>query len=256
MSRFGTDSNAMLDSKAMVPAFSQPKPLNVLLGNIPYGKPRRNVMSHVDGPRSVLESLYTRVDIASEAIDLFTHVLNETEKIKNKNTVNRLFCHTAIVTNDMRGWEYENALRSTKFLDYISHVNHPKREIMRKANFMIMTMGCNTKNNFVDCGVFVMRHMETFKGDMDCCGFSRDGEEQIKELKELHRNREGSEQINELIDLRHKYAAKILLVDCNQVKKEFELEIHAFRTLPIQEKKRLEVHSFKTIKARVKHMMK
>ncbi|GJU25753.1 hypothetical protein Tco_1164374, partial [Tanacetum coccineum] len=44
MSRFGTDSNAMLDSKAMVPAFSQPKPLNVLLGNIPYGRPRRNVV--------------------------------------------------------------------------------------------------------------------------------------------------------------------------------------------------------------------
>ncbi|GJU77891.1 hypothetical protein Tco_1274961, partial [Tanacetum coccineum] len=38
MSRFGTDS------KAMVPAFSQPKPLNVLPGNFPYGRPKRRVV--------------------------------------------------------------------------------------------------------------------------------------------------------------------------------------------------------------------
>ncbi|GKA40160.1 ulp1 protease family, C-terminal catalytic domain-containing protein [Tanacetum coccineum] len=296
MLRFGTNSNEMVDSKAMVPAFSQPKPLNVLPGNFPYGRPKRRVvlpkvlrspyvvrevsyicgisphesraanclfsrliqidivfkMSHVDGPRSVLESLYPGVDVASGAIDLFTHVLNEAEKRKNIHTVNRLFCHTAMVTSDMRGWEYEtacekfnenmedvfkNSLYKTikgvelvffpiligrhfilmcmnmkncvvqifdnilsnvtsvreiygplplvmggMFLDYLSHVDHPKHEKMRKADFMIMGMGCSTKNNFVDYGVFVMRHMETFKGDVDCCGFSKEGEKQIEEL--------------------------------------------------------------------------
>ncbi|GKD20435.1 hypothetical protein Tco_1222138 [Tanacetum coccineum] len=219
-SRFGTDSNEMVDSKAMVPAFSQPKPLNVLPGNFPYGRPKRRVvlpkvlrspyvvrevsyicgisphesraanclfsrliqidivfkMSHVDGPRSVLESLYLGVDVASGAIDLFTNVLNEAEKRKNIHTVNRLFCHTAMVTSDMRGWEYETACE--KF-------NENMEDVLKNSLYKTIKgveLGGITKNNFLDCGVFVMRHMETFKGDVDCCGFSKEGEKQIEEL--------------------------------------------------------------------------
>ncbi|GJX20260.1 ulp1 protease family, C-terminal catalytic domain-containing protein [Tanacetum coccineum] len=346
------EDESLLD--AMVPAFSQPKPLNVLLGNIPYGSlggvpevlcspyvvrevslicgisphkrraanclfsarlPEIDIvfkMSHVDGPRSVLESLYPRVDIASVAIDLFTHVLNKAEKRKkNTYTVNRFFCHMAMVTNDIRGWEYvkaskkfnenmENVLKNSlyKTLEGVELVFFPvligmhfilmcmnvkecvvqlfdnivsnvtkvrkrygtlplvmvwcyvfglyvacessKHDKMSKAGFMMMTMGCNTKNNFVDCGVFVMRHMETFKGDVDCCGFSKEGEEQIKELK----------------DLRHKYVAKILLANCNEVKREFESEAQEFKKLPLKERIRLENDAFKKITARVKQMMK
>nr|GFB03043.1 ulp1 protease family, C-terminal catalytic domain-containing protein [Tanacetum cinerariifolium] len=126
------------------------------------------------------------------------------------------------------------------FLDYMSHVNHLKHNKMSKAGFMIMTMGCNTKNNFVDYGVFVMCHMETFKGVVDCCGFSKEGEEQIEELK----------------DLRNKYVAKILLVDFNEVKKEIKRETHEYKKLPIKERMRLENDAFKKITARVKQMMK
>ncbi|GKE51541.1 hypothetical protein Tco_1486697, partial [Tanacetum coccineum] len=130
------------EDEAMVPSYSQPKPLNVLLGNFPYGRPKRHVvlpevlcspyvvkkvslicgissherraanclfsarltetnivfkMSHVDEPRSILERLYLRLDIASGAIDLFTHVSNEADKRKNIYFVNRLFCHTAML---------------------------------------------------------------------------------------------------------------------------------------------------------------
>nr|GEW76072.1 ulp1 protease family, C-terminal catalytic domain-containing protein [Tanacetum cinerariifolium] len=63
----------------------------------------------------------------------------------------------------------------------------------------------------VDYGVFMMRHMETYKGNGDCCGFSREAKEQIKEFR----------------DLRRKYMEKILLADYNLVKNEFELEAHA-----------------------------
>ncbi|GJS96341.1 ulp1 protease family, C-terminal catalytic domain-containing protein [Tanacetum coccineum] len=337
MSRFRSDShartysNALLDSKAMVPAFSQPKPLNVLLENIPYGRPRRRVvlpevlcspyvvrevalicgissherrtanclfsarlpetdimfkMSHVDGPRSILESLYPGVDIASRAIDLFTHTndmrgweyvkasekFNENMEDVLKNSLYKtldgvelvffpvligthfnLMCMNVkecvvqlfdkIVSNVTKVRERYGTLplvMGAKFLDYMSHVNHPKHDKMSKASFMMMTMGCNTKNNFVDCGVFVMCHMETLKGDVDCCGFSKEGEEQIEELK----------------DLRNKYIAKILLADCNEVKREFERETKEFKKLPLKERMRLENDAFKKITARVKQMMK
>ena len=51
------------------------------------------------------------------------------------------------------------------FEDYMLHENNPKHGNMRQSPRMMMETKCRTMNNFVDCGVFVMRHMETFKGD-------------------------------------------------------------------------------------------
>ena len=53
----------------------------------------------VDGERVVLESLFPGIEIASGAIDLFTHVLNKSEQHRNKMTVTRLFCHTSMVVS-------------------------------------------------------------------------------------------------------------------------------------------------------------
>lgn len=61
-----------------------------------------------------------------------------------------------------------------------------------------------TKENFTDCGVFVMRHMEMYQGtdgQFDC-GFS---------------NKE-SEQRAQIVGLRMKYGARILLSDVNVLK--------------------------------------
>ncbi|GJX76292.1 ulp1 protease family, C-terminal catalytic domain-containing protein [Tanacetum coccineum] len=230
-------------------------------------------MSHVDGPRSVLESLYPGVDIASGVIDIFTHVLNEAKKRKNIDTVNRLFCHTAMVEyktacekfNENMEDVLKNSLYKTiKGIDLVffsiligrhfilmcmnmkncvvqlfDNILSNVTSVRERYGPLPLVMGGITKNNFVDCGVFVMRHMETFKGDVDRCGLSKEGEKQIEELKEL----------------RHKYVAKILLADCNEVKKEFECEAQEFNTLPLKERMRLENNAFKKIKARVKQMM-
>ena len=127
------------------------------------------------------------------------------------------------------------------FNDYLLPENHPKHNELLDAEIRIMKTGCRTRNNFVDCGVFVMRHMETYKGECygDRCGLCKEGKQQIKELR----------------DLRIKYAAKILLADCNKLKKQFEIETEAFRRLPPEEKERLEVDVFKRIKKRVVEMM-
>ena len=127
------------------------------------------------------------------------------------------------------------------FEDYLLHENHPDHGKMRESPRMIMETNCRTKNNFVDCGVFVMRHMETFKGAEcgDCCRLSEEGREQVKEL----------------CDMRRKYAVKILLADCNNAKKYFEIETHEFRIVADQEKKRLEAGAFKNIKRRAEQYL-
>ncbi|PWA36793.1 hypothetical protein CTI12_AA594890 [Artemisia annua] len=141
----------------------------------------------VDGERVVLESLFSGIDVASGAIDLFTHVLNNAEKHRSKATVTRLFCHTSMLTSDMVNWDYHRALQKfvenmdyvvsrseyetldyvqliSLFEDYLLHKNNPNHDRMTHAEREVMQLGCRTTNNFVECGVFTMRHMETYKG--------------------------------------------------------------------------------------------
>ena len=55
--------------------------------------------NYVDGTRGELETLYPGIDIACGAIDMFTHVLNDAEKQRNKKTPTRLFCHTSMLVS-------------------------------------------------------------------------------------------------------------------------------------------------------------
>ncbi|PWA55235.1 ulp1 protease family, C-terminal catalytic domain-containing protein [Artemisia annua] len=271
-----------------------------------------DMTDYVDGTRGELETLYPGIDIACGAINMFTHVLNDAEKQRNKKTPTRLYCHTSMLTIEMCGMEFDKAserfsenmktvlerseyrslvgvdmvifpiisgrhfflvvmnmkdnevqifdniyaatvdevkeryghfpnLLVHMFEDYMLHENNPNHGNMRESPRMMMETKCRTRNNFVDCGVFVMRHMETFKGDEygDCCRLSEEGREQIKEL----------------CDLRRKYAVKILLADCNNARKQVEIETHGFRTVPDGEKKRLEAEAFKNIKRRAKQFL-
>ena len=127
-------------------------------------------------------------------------------------------------------------IRHRFFEDYLLHKNNPNYERMTHAGRKVMQLGCMTTNNFVDCGVFTMRHMETYKGDSaDLCCLSQEGKKQLRELR----------------DLRIKYAVKILLSDCNLVKTDVDKEVHAYRNVPVEEKKRLRMATFETIKLRV-----
>ena len=122
------------------------------------------------------------------------------------------------------------------FEDYLLHKGNPNYERMSCATRKVLQLGCMTSNNFVDCGVFTMRHMETYRGDgADLCCLSKEGKKQIKELR----------------DLRIKYAVKILLSECNLLKGDIDKEVHAFRSVADEEKKRLRKAAFETIKMRV-----
>ncbi|PWA73469.1 Peptidase C48, SUMO/Sentrin/Ubl1 [Artemisia annua] len=129
-----------------------------------------------------------------------------------------------------------------RFEDFLSFDSHPAQGFLRNARPQLLRLGCMTKNNVIDCGVFAMRHMETylFGGEYDDrCEFRREGKDQQHQLDEL----------------RHKYAAKILLADINNKKADFEDEAEAYKRLPLEERNRLEAASYETVKARVQVML-
>ncbi|KAF5800005.1 putative Ulp1 protease family catalytic domain, papain-like cysteine peptidase superfamily [Helianthus annuus] len=73
----------------------------------------------------------------------------------------------------------------------------------------IMNMSWQTEKNFVDCGVFAMRHMETYTGN-----------HVSKKEWDSGLSKESPEQDKELVELRYKYLSKILLSDINLAKGE------------------------------------
>ncbi|GJT29491.1 ulp1 protease family, C-terminal catalytic domain-containing protein [Tanacetum coccineum] len=102
-----------------------------------------------------------------------------------------------------------------------------------------LEMSWRTKNNITDCGVFMMRHMETYMGYAKNwkCGFKN----------------EGWEQQTQIYDLRKKYLSKILKSDLN-CKRIFVLnELNQFRKLPNEEKVKYLKDRFVRIQNRVKN---
>ncbi|GKB01441.1 hypothetical protein Tco_0829485 [Tanacetum coccineum] len=85
---------------------------------------------------------------------------------------------------------------------YLTTVGHTKASAIFTASLNFMRMKCQSKSKSANWGVYAMRHMETYMGNMKekCeCGLDVDG-------------RKHTSQINKL---RVKYAAKILLSSCN-----------------------------------------
>ncbi|PWA35250.1 ulp1 protease family, C-terminal catalytic domain-containing protein [Artemisia annua] len=102
--------------------------------------------------------------------------------------------------------------------------NHPKFHIMRFCKPNILKMAWRTRRNESDCGIFVMRHMETYNG------------KKVEEWNSGFRN-EGEGQKGQLKTLRRKYAAKILLSDENLHRKKIISESIEFLSLPAEDKK-------------------
>ncbi|KAI3827917.1 hypothetical protein L1987_02006 [Smallanthus sonchifolius] len=92
-------------------------------------------------------------------------------------------------------------------------------------------------NNSLDCGVFVMRHMETYK----CTS--------IKEWK-WGLDKECEWQKTQLNDMRLKYLAKILLYDINKHKQAVESEVRDYVQLEDGLKNKMKSTVYERIKAR------
>ncbi|PWA90628.1 Peptidase C48, SUMO/Sentrin/Ubl1 [Artemisia annua] len=270
-------------------------------------------------PRIVFESLCPGIRISSEAVDMFTKVLNDSERFRDpKKLMCKVFCDTSLMrqwdVKDLKGKQFDVKESSDKFIkgmrgilestvyrtlvnvdlvffpifqgdhfyvvcvhlkrkevhildnmlsevedakerygglvdfliarfdEFLSCENHPAQGFLRYAYRMILRLGCMTKNNDIDCGVFAMRHMETylFGGEYDdLCGLRREGKDQQHQLDEL----------------RKKYAAKILLTDLNKKKADFENEELTYKMLPLAQRQLLEAASYERCFARVTKML-
>ncbi|KAJ0668989.1 putative Ulp1 protease family catalytic domain, papain-like cysteine peptidase superfamily [Helianthus annuus] len=86
-------------------------------------------------------------------------------------------------------------------------------------------MDWRTENNSVDCGVFTMRHMETYKGEKTpwVTGFVKEDEVNNRQNSQLHL-------------LRHKYLSKIILSDHNVHREQVIKKANAFDKRPNKEK--------------------
>ncbi|KAL8227417.1 hypothetical protein R6Q59_000098 [Mikania micrantha] len=63
------------------------------------------------------------------------------------------------------------------FLMYLHLMGHPKATEIESCQIEKLRISWATTNNFVDCGVFVMRHMEMYMGNHTRawdCGFPKD----------------------------------------------------------------------------------
>ncbi|GKC57291.1 ulp1 protease family, C-terminal catalytic domain-containing protein [Tanacetum coccineum] len=127
------------------------------------------------------------------------------------------------------------------FEDYLSFEKHHREGEMKFAEYKILRMACRTMKNFVDCGVFAMRHMETYKGEGHYghkCGLRTEGKAQNFLLN----------------DLRYKYVSKMLLCEINMKKEEVEIETEAYKSLSIGEKRRLSADASATLMERMEKM--
>jgi hypothetical protein len=84
---------------------------------------------------------------------------------------------------------------------YLEHVKHPKHKLVRRAKITMKKISWATQNNFTDCGVFLMRHMELYNGKTNSfeCGFVSDEEKQKVQIT----------------NLRMRYATKLVLSPSN-----------------------------------------
>lgn len=120
--------------------------------------------------------------------------------------------------------------------------NHPKATDIMDPVIKILKMSWRTEANFVDCGVFAMRHMEVYKGN-GTVGFDTGF------LKE------DSDQKKQLDGLRVKFLTKLLLSDLNMRKNEIMKESEEYEKLPGFEKAKLKADSLERIEARLIKMI-
>ncbi|GJT67910.1 C2 calcium-dependent membrane-targeting protein [Tanacetum coccineum] len=105
-----------------------------------------------------------------------------------------------------KGSRIENDTLSTilhaDFGRYLTSIGHTKASAIFHAGLNYLRMQCQTNSKAANCGVYAMRHMETFMG-------------KTREKCECGLDIEGRKLTTQINKLRVKYAAKILLFGCN-----------------------------------------
>ncbi|XP_024980935.1 uncharacterized protein LOC112517795 [Cynara cardunculus var. scolymus] len=99
---------------------------------------------------------------------------------------------------------------------HLNAVGHAAGKDLDETGQERLRLDWQTNNNFDDCGVFTMRHMETYMGDMKSWKTGLAPESKTQE--------------NQIANLRVKYVAKILMNSYN-VKKDYNSSVHLYMPL-------------------------
>ncbi|GJZ69431.1 ulp1 protease family, C-terminal catalytic domain-containing protein [Tanacetum coccineum] len=180
-------------------------------------------------------SLYPEIQLSSNIIDLWSIILNDEEKYRGKHSVTKnIYSSTRMLDlkcnalgcmkkyrheiepimldrymsfkNKTIGYVDQYAiLQIISFIHYLECIKHPKVDAFFSAIPKILRMPWRTTYNAVDCGLFVMRHMEMYNGS----GIW---------LNNMKNEKAG--QKSQIKFLRAKYLEKILLLPYNISKKE------------------------------------
>nr|KAJ0227372.1 hypothetical protein LSAT_V11C100031940 [Lactuca sativa] len=154
-------------------------------------------------------------ELFGHVIDCCSQVLNLDESNRAPESPLRVYCKTD-VTNSYLESDLTESQRKDKFIeslvlsiedmdaslcfvglkesivDYLKSQNHPKAEMFSHVIPHRLEMPWRTINNSIDCGVFTMRHMETYMGGS------------MNEFKVGFKN-ESSAQDDQLVKLRTDY---------------------------------------------------
>ncbi|KAI3732472.1 hypothetical protein L1987_63677 [Smallanthus sonchifolius] len=134
------------------------------------------------------------------------------------------------------GEEEEEAFES-----FITELSHPKTDEMDDTMVKRFEMNLRTTKNSKDCGIFIMRHMESYMGEEEKvwqCGFGVESE---------------NVQQKQIEDLCRKYCTKILLHEINELKHYIVEEMKNYLQIPFLSRKILEETSKKRIEERLKN---
>ncbi|KAL4584614.1 hypothetical protein LXL04_009218 [Taraxacum kok-saghyz] len=113
---------------------------------------------------------------------------------------------------------------------YLDYVKHPKRSQMKCVQPVKFIMEHMTQSNYTDCGIFLMRHMETYKGE----------ELEDWDVNLKVEDPDTDDQQVQLDDLRRKYATKILTSDLNNLKPTVYSYLPKYDELTVEEKMELD----------------
>ncbi|PWA63421.1 hypothetical protein CTI12_AA349270 [Artemisia annua] len=179
--------------------------------------------------RDNMQTLAPQLKVDSSVIDSFACVLCYEETITNSGSKIKQYLHTGILTTQIvnvkkedEEKQYEEFCANLKsvfkgnpddesmdhvelkklFSRYLESHKHKKASDIATKKTTLMKLKWATKQNVIDCGVFVMMHMEHYGG------------EALKNWK-FDFPKEGNNQELEIIRMRIKYATKMLMHELN-----------------------------------------
>ncbi|GKC47693.1 ulp1 protease family, C-terminal catalytic domain-containing protein, partial [Tanacetum coccineum] len=209
-----------------------PEQESVSLALFSMRKSPLDVLFQLDGSKGIararFEYFYYNQWLYTEMIDIWCIILNVKERKTSALRQSRLFCDTFAAAYNIEDLAILKTKRYESFKEYIfvaAIIHNSSMSSLIDVHPVVKTPWRTTMNQ-TDCGIFLMRVMETYFGqklDQLNTSFKIDAQEQKKQINIL----------------RQRYAAEILLSDINVMRDVVTKEADEFQRLSLADKEKL-----------------